>query len=90
MPLRIQVIIDEEDVAKFKLQARRESKSLSAWLREAGQKMIKMNESQQPLSSPDELKAFFDQCAKREQGVEPEWEEHKALLSEGFQAGRAV
>ena len=43
MSVRVQVILNEEEAARFKAQAGKESKSLSAWLREAGQKMLEMN-----------------------------------------------
>ena len=84
MSERIQVILDEEEAARFKSQAKRESKSLSAWLRDAGRKMLEMNGQRQSLSDPDALKKFFKDCNERERGKEPEWEEHKRLIEEGF------
>ena len=36
MSVRVQVILNEDEATRFKSQARKESKSLSAWLREAG------------------------------------------------------
>ena len=86
MSVRVQVILKEEEAVKFKSQAMKESKSLSAWLREAGNKMIDLDQ-QQPLTNPESLKKFFQQCNEREQGVEPDWEDHKRLISEGFQSG---
>jgi len=35
MSLRVQVILEETEAEKFRSQAKKESKSLSAWLREA-------------------------------------------------------
>ncbi len=87
MSVRVQVILDEEEVTRFKSQAMRESKSLSAWLRDAGKKMMEINNQRQPLTNPDSLKKFFQQCNEREQGVEPDWQDHKRLILEGFQAG---
>ena len=87
MSVRIQVILKEDEAAKFKSQAIKESKSLSAWLREAGKKMLDLEHRQQSLTNPDSLKKFFQVCNKREQGVEPEWEDHKRLIKEGFQSG---
>jgi len=86
MSVRVQVILNEEEAARFKSQAIKESKSLSAWLREAGNKMI-ASDQPQPLTDPDSLKAFFQRCNQREQGVEPDWEDHKRLISESYQSG---
>jgi len=80
MSVRVQVILDEEEVTRFKSQAMRESKSLSAWLRDAGKKMMEINNQRQPLTNPDSLKKFFQQCNEREQGVEPDWQDHKRLI----------
>jgi hypothetical protein len=86
MSVRVQVILDEEEAAKFRSQAFRESKSLSAWLRDAGRKMLGASE-QRPLHAPESLKAFFEKCRRREKGTEPDWIEHKATILKGFQAG---
>ena len=54
MSVRVQVILGEEEAAKFKFQAQKESKALSAWLREAGKKMLKMGyqrKAGQPVNS---------------------------------------
>lgn len=80
MSQRVQIILDEKEATEFKAQAMKESKSLSAWLREAGKKMIDMNHQQRPLSDPQSLKTFFKRCNDREKGVEPDWEEHKRLI----------
>ena len=87
MSVRIQVILDEEEAARFKSQAMRESKSLSAWLRDAGKKMIEINRQQQRLTDPDVLKEFFRKCDEREHGTEPDWEDHKRLILDSYQAG---
>ena len=86
MSVRVQVILDEGEAAKFRSQAARESKSLSAWLRDAGRKMLEASE-QRPLNDPESLKAFFEKCRGREKGTEPDWIEHKATILKGFQAG---
>ena len=84
MSVRIQVILDEEEAARLKSQAQKESKSLSAWFREAGRKMLEHAEQQSLLSKKASLKDFFQRCIKRERGVEPDWEEHKRILMEGY------
>jgi plasmid stability protein len=86
MSVRVQVILDEEEAAKFRSRAARESKSLSAWLRDAGRKMLEASE-QRPLNDPESLKVFFEKCRGREKGTEPDWIEHKVMILKGFQAG---
>ena len=86
MSVRVQVILKEDEAARFKSQAMKESKSLSAWLRDAGNKMLDIEHSRQSLTDPDSLKKFFQECNQREQGVEPDWEDHKRLILEGFQS----
>jgi hypothetical protein len=88
MSTRVQVILDEDEAARFRSQALKESKSLSAWLRDAGRKMLEDSRQSQPLHSPESLKVFFESCNAREEGVEPDWQEHKELVLEGFQTGR--
>ena len=87
MSLRVQVILDQKEATKFRSQALKESKSLSAWLREAGRKMLEMKGQSQPLTDPSALTAFFKKCREREKGQEPEWEDHKRIILEGFRRG---
>jgi hypothetical protein len=87
MSVRVQVILDEEEMTRFKSQAMKESKSLSAWLRDAGKKMIELNRQQQRLTDLDTLKGFFRKCDERENGTEPDWGDHKRLILDSYQAG---
>jgi hypothetical protein len=87
MSVRVQVVLGEEEAAKFKFQAQKESKALSAWLRDSERKMLEMNQQRESLTHPTSLKAFFDKCKEREQGKEPDWEDHKRLILESMQAG---
>ena len=89
MSVRIQVIVDENEAASFKSQAMRESKSLSAWLRDAGRKALQESRQSESLSDVEALKQFFHQCNKREHGQEPNWDDHKQLILEGFRSGKA-
>ena len=84
MSKRIQVILDEEEALQFKNQARKEGKSVSAWLRGAGKKVIELNNSQRQLNDPSSLKTFFKKINGKKEGTEPDWEEHKKLVSEGY------
>ena len=87
MSVRVQVILDEAELAKFKSQALKESKSLSAWLREAGKKILQENQKREPLREPVFLREFFKECNKREKGAEPDWDEQKSLILKSYQGG---
>lgn len=85
MSVKVQVILKQDEAARFKAQALKESKSLSAWLRDAGKTMFEMRREKQRLNTTGSLKKFFRECNKREPGTEPAWEDHKRLILEGFQ-----
>ncbi len=87
MSVRVQVILNEKEAAQFKAQARKESKSLSSWLRDAGRRVLNENQRWDSLKDPTGLKAFFKECEKREKGVEPDWEAQKQLILEGYRKG---
>ncbi len=87
MSVRVQVILEEKEAAQFKAQAQKESKSLSSWLRDAGKKVLHETRRRGPLKDPTSLKSFFKECDKREKGKEPDWEEHKQLIIEGYRTG---
>jgi len=86
MAARVQVILKEEELAKFKQQARKHSKSLSTWMKEAAYKMLQ-EEKEKNLTEPRALKKFFLECKRRESGKEPDWTEQKRLILEGYQQG---
>jgi hypothetical protein len=61
--------------------------SLSAWLREAGrQKLASEREARLPLT-PEALARFFRECDRREEGVEPSWDEHLGILERSRRSG---
>ena len=72
---RVQVLLDPESRRLFQELAQREGLSLSAWLRRAGEERA---ERQQSISiqSAEELDDFFLECAEREVGDEPDWDDH--------------
>jgi len=86
MSLRVQVILEERDALKFRSQALKESKSLSAWLRDAGKKMLETKKTA-PLADSESLKLFFKRCREHEKGREPEWEEHKQNILGASRSG---
>ncbi len=83
MSVKVQVILDEEEALRFKRLARREAKSLSAWLRDAGRKMLEEHRRRMSLRDPALLERFFKECDLWQEGREPEWDEHKRLILNG-------
>jgi hypothetical protein len=90
MSVRIQVIVDESEAARFKSHAKKESKSLSAWLRDAGRKALQESREIESLCNVEALQSFFERCNEREQGREPDWDEHKQLIREGYRTGKTI
>ena len=90
MSPRIQVICTEEEAARFRLRAEKESKSLSAWLRDAGRAVLEQSEKRQPLTTPAALEQFFTRCDEFERGKEPDWEEYKRVILEGYTSRTAI
>jgi hypothetical protein len=82
---RVQVILDEDEKEVFQHRARTEGLSLSAWLRKAGQEMIEKRTEK--ITSQEDLDAFFAACDARERGVEPDWEEHLAVIERSRRSG---
>ena len=84
MATRVQVILDEEEMTRFRARARKESKSLSAWLRDAGRKALEESEDQGGLKDPAALRKFFRESNKLEKGKEPDWEDYKRMIRESY------
>ena len=79
MTSRIHLVLAEEEKALLERAARKEGKSLSAWLREAAREKLG-NSGPPSLSTVHELKAFFAGCDGSEEGREPDWEAHRAVM----------
>lgn len=80
---RVQLIIPDEDRDRFVHQARKEGLTFSAWLRVAARERLDAQERAQRFESPDDLRSFFEECdARREPGVEPDWEDQKRAIEE--------
>ena len=77
--LRVQVLLPAEERALFEQQAAKEGMSLSAWFREAGRKAL-AERGKDGISSTEELVDFFRECESREQGNEPDWEDHLEVI----------
>ena len=84
---RVQVLLDPETKRGFEDLARREGLSLSAWLREAGMQRAAGQQRGRRIRDVHELEAFFAECAERESGQEPDWEEHKAAVASSVARG---
>ena len=85
MATRVQVIMDEKEAAMFRNQAKKESVSLSRWMRDAAQKRLENERLKRSLKDPQQLDRFFQECDQLEQnGVEPEWSEYKKMLTESY------
>jgi hypothetical protein len=87
MAVKVQVVLDEVQREAFRSAAAREGLSLSAWLREAGARRL-AEPKERKLISISALREFFSECDRREQGREPEWEEHLAVMEESRRSGR--
>ena len=86
MTSRIHLVLAEEEKALLERAARREGKSLSAWLREAARE--KLEDSGPPsLSTVRELEDFFAGCDRGEEGQEPDWPAHRAVMDASKRQG---
>lgn len=86
MSVRIQVIVDELEREAFRAQAAAEGRSLSEWLREAGRQRLARGRPDR-LRTAGDLEAFFAACDAREEGREPDWDEHLRRIQESRRSG---
>ena len=78
---RIHFTVKEPDKARYQNQARRENKSLSAWLREAAEEKLAATTLSDRFTLND-LRRFNAECDARESGKEePDWDEHKRTIA---------
>lgn len=78
---RIHFVVKEPDKARYQNQARREKKSLGAWLREAAEEKLAAATHSNRFTL-DDLHRFNAECDAREKGnQEPDWAEHKRTIS---------
>ena len=78
---RIHFIVKEPDKVRYQNQARRENKSLGAWLREAAEEKL-ASTSRSGRFTLNDLRRFTTECDAREKGCrEPDWEEHKRTIA---------
>ena len=86
---RVQLVMSDEERARFTHEARREGVSFSAWMRAAACDRFEARRAR-PFASAAELDAFFRECDAREgEGREPDWEEHLRAIDESRSRGAA-
>ena len=73
---RVQVLLSPEEEEAFRRVAEREGMSLSAWLRQAGLARLESWSQRQRIRTVEALGLFFADCDEREQGPEPDWNDH--------------
>ncbi len=82
MAVRVQVVLGEDERELFRRQAAAEGLSLSAWLRQAGRDRLSAERKAAMLDSVQALRAFFEECDQREEGWEPDWQEHLDVMAQ--------
>jgi hypothetical protein len=87
LAVRVQVILDEQEKELFQREARREGLSLSAWLRRAGEERFQGKPASARIDTVEALRAFFSACDRREEGREPDWHEHLAVMEASKRSG---
>lgn len=87
MSTRIQVIFTQQELLEFRSKAKAESKSLSAWLREAARYYLKQQQEKSSLKSSQALKSFFRECDKYEKGSEDDWDTIKKNILRSARRG---
>ena len=88
---RVQLLIPDDDHARFAHQARTEGMSLSAWLRAAASERLERRSSTERFESCSDVERFFASCDAREGAdpdPEPDWEQHVAVI--GASRGRGA
>ena len=85
---RVQLVMADEDRARFVDQARREGMSLSAWMRAAARERLEKRQSARLFQSPEDVEEFFRSCAAVDgPEIEPDWDEHLRVMNESRAVG---
>lgn len=86
MSVRVQVVLDPVEREAFRARARAEGRSLSQWLRDAARARL-LDAEAAVLRTPEDLEAFFAECDAHEEGREPDWHEHVAVMADSRRHG---
>ena len=89
MTERIHIVVGRDEKERYRQVAARAGKSLSEWVREAAEEKAAAALAERALESADELRAFFEECDRRETGREPDWEAHRATIIGSITGGAA-
>jgi hypothetical protein len=87
MAERVQVILRPDEKARLQRQAEREGTSLSAWLRRVALERLAQAAAKDQIATPAQLRSFWKQCAAIEEGQEPDWEQHRAVIARSSRSG---
>ena len=80
---RVQLIIPDDDHARFVQQARREGLTFSAWLRAAAREQLEDRRRADSFASQAQLEEFFRECDYLSgPDREPDWEDHLRAIEE--------
>jgi hypothetical protein len=79
MMARIHLIVGERERDAFRAGASAAGVTLSEWLREAARAQLTKDRPER-IASVEDLDRFFRACAEVEDGTEPEWGEHLAVM----------
>ena len=86
---RVQLVMPDDDRARFVNQARREGMSLSAWLRAAARERLEKRQNVELFESPDDVTEFFRSCVALDgPETEPDWSGHLRVMNES--RGRGI
>ena len=79
---RVQLVIPDDDQARFVRQARLEGLSFSAWLRAAARERLERMRPNRQFRGQQDLAAFFAACdaAEGTDEMEPDWEQHEHAI----------
>jgi hypothetical protein len=87
---RIQLVMPDEDRDRFVHEARREGISLSEWLRIAARERVERTRSLARFTNRKEVAEFFAECDRtRDEGTEPDWDDHLAVINDSRRRGAA-
>lgn len=76
----IQFVVDQAAKNRYRRAAAQEGMSLSAWLRSAADDRIAATVLSERINTVGELRNFFRACDGREEGREPDWEQHLQVI----------
>ena len=84
---RVQVSLRPEEKLRLQRQAEREGSSLSAWLRQVALDRLAQTAVKEQIATSAQLRTFWKRCAALEEGREPDWEQHRAVITRSSQSG---